>query len=141
MTHGFTKKELYGYSIIKWELIIKNDGNHTLLFPQVLRCLRSGCGFCEYYITFDECPSGIPIKSCGECPLKTAGLRCCSEFVEWCDNSNYINILSLAKLMLERVQSEYTKVYGEFTQRDRNKLILTTDPIAYNKIMKRRLEQ
>ncbi len=90
-----TKKEAKRLSILKWEFIVKNDGDYKLCkLPEELRNLESQCGFCEKYYK----------KDCDGCPINNTDIGKC-----WYDKHPYSTwyhnrTVSNAQIMLDLIK-------------------------------------
>ncbi len=93
-----TKKEAKKLSILKWEFIIANGGDHNNnKLPKELDELISHCGYCEKYEQY-----------CLECPLylgdDTDGNGCASDthpWSIWYYNSTVENAQAMLDLILK----------------------------------------
>jgi len=74
-----TKKEAKRLSLLKWQMIIDNNGRNNINYPDELMELKAYCGYCEKYNTYTQYVSEAEHKYCQKCPIYFDNKHCMSK--------------------------------------------------------------
>lgn len=107
-----TLKKAFELSIEKWEMIVKNNGDHPDKYPKEITCLINKCGLCEYNEPRgpDMC-NGCPIN-CGT--IGVYGVSCNADehlYTIWSDDRTKANAQAVLDLINEKYAVHLKRYY------------------------------